>query len=104
MTMKCLEKDRARRYESASDLAADVERFLGHQAIVARPPSRLYRLQKLIRRNRLAVSAMAAVLGALDLGLGLSTWQFLEKSKAEREQIRLRQQAEKAQLEEARAR
>src|SRR5262249_31803818 len=80
ITMKCLEKDRAQRYESTGDLAADVERFLAHEPIVARPPSHLYRLQKLVRRNRLAVTAAAAVMAALLLGLGLSTWQFLEKS------------------------
>ena len=44
--MKTLEKDRKRRYETASGLAMDIERCLNHEPIIARPPSRLYRLQK----------------------------------------------------------
>ena len=54
IVMKCLEKDRSRRYETANGLAMDLQRFLDDEPVVARPPSKLYRLQKLVRRNRLA--------------------------------------------------
>jgi WD40 repeat protein/serine/threonine protein kinase len=104
IVMKCLEKDRARRYETANGLAMDVRRFLDSEPIVARPPRKLYRFQKLVRRNKLVFAAGGAVAAALVIGLGLTTWQFLEKSKAEREQSRLRQEAQRAQASEARAR
>jgi serine/threonine protein kinase len=53
IAMKALEKDRTRRYETANGLALDIRRFLAHETITARPPSRIYRFKKLIRRNRL---------------------------------------------------
>src|SRR5262249_37171440 len=52
IVMKALEKDRGRRYETASSLALDIQRYLNNEPVVARPPSRWYRLQKLVRRNR----------------------------------------------------
>ncbi len=52
IVMKCLEKDRTRRYESASGLARDVERFLGDEAVEAGPPTAGYRLRKFLRRNK----------------------------------------------------
>ena len=104
IVMKCLEKERGRRYETANGLAMDVQRFLASEPIVARPPSRLYGLQKLVRRNKLVFGAASAVLGALVLGLGVSTWQYVEKSKAEREQNRLRLAALQAQVNESRLR
>jgi serine/threonine protein kinase/WD40 repeat protein len=75
IVMKCLEKDRARRYESASGVAADIERHLNNEPIVARPPSNLYRLQKMVRRNKLAFAATAAVVIALFLGITGILWQ-----------------------------
>jgi tetratricopeptide (TPR) repeat protein len=66
IAMKCLEKDRNRRYESPSALAADVERHLRHEPVQACPPSNWYRFHKLTRRNRTAcVAAGAAVLVVL---------------------------------------
>ena len=59
--MKALEKDRTRRYETANGLATDVQRHLQNETVVAKPPSNLYRLQKLVQRNRLTVAATAAV-------------------------------------------
>jgi WD40 repeat protein/serine/threonine protein kinase len=82
IAMKCLEKDRTRRYETASGLAADLKRHLANEPIAARPPSTVYRLQKAFRRNRLAFSG-AAVLGTgLILGTIVSTWQAVEASRA----------------------
>jgi eukaryotic-like serine/threonine-protein kinase len=59
IVMKSLEKDRARRYQSATDLQRDVERFLRNDAVSVCPPSTLYRARKFIRRNRLAVGVSA---------------------------------------------
>jgi len=75
IVMKALEKDRARRYETANGLATDIQRHLNNEPVVARPPSNLYRFQKLVRRNKLAFAASTAVAGALVLGLIASTLQ-----------------------------
>ena len=88
IVMKALEKDRTRRYETASALAMDVQRFLQNEPVEARPPSSLYRLQKLVRRNQLVFAAAGAVVVALALGFGLSLHLYLRESG-------LRQQAEK---------
>jgi serine/threonine protein kinase/tetratricopeptide (TPR) repeat protein len=55
VVMRCLEKDRSRRYDTASSLARDVERYLKDEPVEARPPSVGYRLRKFVRRNRVAV-------------------------------------------------
>jgi serine/threonine protein kinase len=96
IVMKTLEKDRARRYETANGLAADVLRFLNNEPVVARPPSRLYRLQKLVHRNRIVFAASAIVAAALILGLGVSTCMFIRERQAKKEQLRLRLIAESA--------
>jgi WD40 repeat protein/serine/threonine protein kinase len=105
IVMKALEKDRARRYETANGLALDIQRFLHDEPIAARPPSKLYRTKKLVQRNKLTFAALAAVLTTLLLGLGFSTWQFLERSramraaqKAEANEGRLRRLAEAQEL------
>jgi WD40 repeat protein/serine/threonine protein kinase len=69
IVMKALEKDRNRRYETPSAFAADVERFLHNEAILARPPSALYRLRKFARRNRAAMLMSALVALLLLLGI-----------------------------------
>ncbi len=73
IVMKAIEKDRTRRYDTADALANDVERFLAHEPVEARPPTASYRLRKLARRNRGVVTTLA-VLGAAVLvtvgGLG----------------------------------
>ena len=65
IVMKCLEKDRARRYDSANGIAADIQRHLDHEPITARPPSGMYLLQKLAQRNRGVLITAAVVLTAL---------------------------------------
>jgi WD40 repeat protein/serine/threonine protein kinase len=62
IVMKCLEKDRSRRYETANDLATDVRRYLGQEPVVARPPSSAYRLERFARRHRRALAAAALFL------------------------------------------
>jgi len=107
IVMKCLEKDRARRYETANGLASDLQRHLDQEPVNACPPSNLYRFQKLVRRNKLAFAAAAAVAASLLIGLGLSTWMFFQERAAKQEQARLRLQAEaqeqKAQTEAAKS-
>jgi tetratricopeptide (TPR) repeat protein len=83
IVMKCLEKDRARRYATANGLASDVQRHLDHEPIVARPPGKLYRFRKLVQRHRAAFAAVFAVAAALIAGAVLSTWQALRAEKGE---------------------
>ena len=87
IVMKCLEKDRTRRYETANGLASDILRHLDNEPVVARPPSALYRIEKLVRRNRLAFTAAALVALALVLGIVASTWEAIRAT-------RFRQQAQ----------
>jgi serine/threonine protein kinase len=79
IVMKALEKDRGRRFETANGLALDIQRHRNNEPVSARPPSRLYRFQKLVRRNRVVFAAAAAVTAALVIGLGTSTWLFLRE-------------------------
>ncbi len=81
--MRCLEKDRARRYGSASDLALDLQRHLRHEPVVARPPSFSYRLGKFVRRRRVGVAVAAVVSLALALG-ATSLWQARRAARAEK--------------------
>lgn len=75
ITMKALEKDRRRRYASPSALSEDLERYLKGDAVVAAPPSRLYRVRKFTRRNRGVVTSTGAVIVALLLGAIAFAWQ-----------------------------
>ena len=102
IVMKALEKDRKRRYETSNALAMDIQRYLNNEAILARPPSRAYRLQKLVRRNKVVFASGAAITLVLICGLAVSTWLFLREREArkravdaEREEMRLRQVAER---------
>jgi serine/threonine protein kinase/WD40 repeat protein len=107
IVMKCLEKDRTRRYDSATDLAADLARYLANEPVVARPPSAVYRFQKAFRRNRLVFSAGFAVVAALVVGLSASIWQAAQATKAKNEADSLRksaiESAQRAELERERA-
>jgi WD40 repeat protein len=94
IVMKCLEKDRSRRYATVNGLAMDVQRYLKCEPIVARPPSSVYRFQKFVRRNRVVASASAAVALVLLLAVVVSSWQALRATRAEREQARLFQTVE----------
>ncbi|MFO1502089.1 MAG: serine/threonine-protein kinase [Verrucomicrobiota bacterium] len=96
IVMKCLEKDRTRRYETANDLAADLKRYLDNETVLARPPSPIYRCQKLLRRHGLAVGATGGVALALIAGTLVSTWQARQASKARQSAIFARQQESSA--------
>jgi eukaryotic-like serine/threonine-protein kinase len=93
IVMKCLEKDRNRRYESANGIAADIERYLNDEPIEARPATRTYRLRKFVRRNKAGVLAGSAIIAALLAGLVLAFLGF----------IQARRQAEIARAEAVRA-
>jgi serine/threonine protein kinase len=84
IVMKALEKDRSRRYDTASAFAADVRRFLAEQPIEARPPSTIYRFRKLTRRNKVALTTATIVALALIGGTLVSTWQALRAMQAEK--------------------
>ena len=77
IVMKSLEKDRTRRYPSASDLAQDVERHLRNEPVTARPTSALYRIKKFAMRHRIGMAAFTAVCLAILLGLGISTRGYM---------------------------
>jgi serine/threonine protein kinase len=97
IVMKCLEKDRNRRYETASALAADVQRYLRDEPVLAGPPGAGYRIRKFVRRHRKPVLAAALVLFALVAGLAGTTWGLVRAEIA-------RQDAESARLAEGEAR
>ena len=82
---RAMEKDRSRRYQTVGALAADIERYLAGEPVAARPPARLYRLGKLVRRNKVAFAAAAAVTAALLVGTAVSTWQAMRANAALRE-------------------
>jgi serine/threonine protein kinase len=105
IVMKSLEKDRTRRFETVNSLATDVQRHLDNEPVVARPPSQLYRLQKLIRRNRFAFAGTTVLVLAIVAGLSVSTWllhqeknALLRALTAEKAQSRLQQESEAFQL------
>jgi serine/threonine protein kinase/WD40 repeat protein len=82
IAMKCLEKDRTRRYETANGLAADLKRHLNHEPVVARPPSAAYRFQKAFRRNKLVFASGSAIALALLAALAFSSWSLVRERKA----------------------
>jgi serine/threonine protein kinase/tetratricopeptide (TPR) repeat protein len=75
ITLKALERDRERRYGTPSELAADLERFLGGRPVMAGPDTVWYRGAKFVRRYWVGVTAVAAVLLALSIGAAVATWQ-----------------------------
>jgi probable HAF family extracellular repeat protein len=87
IVMKALEKDRTRRYETANDFAADVMRHLNNQPVQACPPSRLYHLQKFLRRNRSRITALGLI-GVLGLALAFGVvWQGIERAARRAETV-----------------
>jgi serine/threonine protein kinase/tetratricopeptide (TPR) repeat protein len=85
IVMKALEKDRNRRYETASALAADVQRYLKDEPVEAFPPSAWYRLRKFVRRHRPVVWSAAAVLALVLLGGGGAAWWGQQRAAALRD-------------------
>jgi serine/threonine protein kinase len=82
IVMKCLEKDRNRRYETASALVLDLERYLADEPVLARRPSAFYRFRKFARRNKLPLVAGTLVALSLLAGAGFSLWQAIRATQA----------------------
>jgi WD40 repeat protein/serine/threonine protein kinase len=87
IVMKALEKDRSRRYESASGLARDVERYLHDEPVEACPPSAAYRLRKFARKNRTLLTTAVLLAAVLLMGAVVSTWQAMRANSAQREAV-----------------
>lgn len=84
IVMKSLEKNRSRRYESASEFAQDVRRHLNDEPVAAGPPTVLYWAKKFYRRNRTIVTTIAAALGLILLSLAFVSVQYFRAERAER--------------------
>lgn len=95
IVMKALDKDRNRRYETASSLAGDIDRYLHNEPVQAGPPSATYRFRKLASKHRGALAIGAAFLLLLAAGSVVSTWQAVRATRAEREAAHERDQVVK---------
>jgi serine/threonine protein kinase len=83
IVMKCLEKDRTRRYETANSLAHDVERYLKDEPVEACPPSRRYRLSKFVRKHRAGLVIAVGFVALLVVGVAVSSWLAIRATVAE---------------------
>ena len=90
ITLKSIEKDRNRRYASASELAADIGRHLHHEPVAAGPPRASYRLRKFVRKHRGAVAAWAALLLLLTAGLAVSATLYVRAERSRQDADRQR--------------
>jgi serine/threonine protein kinase/tetratricopeptide (TPR) repeat protein len=104
IVMKALEKDRARRYESASSFASDLEHFLKDEPVEACPPSAGYRLRKLARKHRMALATTTGFAALLVIGAFVSTWQAIRATIAEGRATRQFQRAIVAEVRSSRER
>jgi WD40 repeat protein/serine/threonine protein kinase len=87
IVMKCLEKDRTRRYETANGLARDIERYLREEPVEASPPGAGYRLRKFVRRNKGPVVAASLLFFALLAGIAGTTWGLIWAEKARQDAV-----------------
>lgn len=94
ITLKCLEKDRSRRYGSPYELAADLQRYLQNQPVLATPASASYRLRKFAQRNRNVLAAVCALILALIAGTVVSVYQAYRAHQAERAALVQRDRAD----------
>jgi non-specific serine/threonine protein kinase/serine/threonine-protein kinase len=95
VVMKCLEKDRARRYATADGLARDVGRYLRDEPVEASPPGAGYRLRKFVKRNRGRVASAALVVAALLAGIAGTTWGMIRADHARRNAVSAKEEAQK---------
>ena len=82
ITLKAMEKDRTRRYQTAHSLAEDIQRHLSHEPVLAGPPSKIYRLKKFLRKYRTPLTAAAVVAATLVVGLVVSSVMYLKAQRA----------------------
>ena len=96
IVMKCLEKDRTRRYETVNALVLEINGYLNHEPVLAGPPSATYRLRKFVRRNRAALVAVSFVLVGTTSGMFWALWErgrALEAKQREQSEKELAQSA-----------
>ncbi|MBN1506472.1 MAG: protein kinase [Sedimentisphaerales bacterium] len=86
ITLKAMDKDRTRRYQTAHALAEDIQRYLNQEPVLAGPPDALYKLRKLIRRNRVVFASAAAVAAILIVATVVSVWQMVRANQAAEQQ------------------
>jgi serine/threonine protein kinase/tetratricopeptide (TPR) repeat protein len=107
IVMKCLEKDRSRRYETANGLAMEIQRYLNNEPVLAAPPSAVYRARRFIRRHKLGVIVGIAIAGVFVLGIAGTTsgmlWALREQGRAEHERHIATENEKKSKLEAAKA-
>jgi tetratricopeptide (TPR) repeat protein len=104
IVMRCLEKERSRRYDTANGLADDLRRHLDNRPVSATPPGTFYLLQKLVSRHQAAFAAATAIAAALVLGTAVATWQAVRATQAERQAEAGRDAADAARRAETKAR
>ena len=93
IVMRAIEKDRIRRYTTASGFADDIQRFLNHEPVNARPPSASYRIQKFVRKNRGLVASAATIAALLLAGIGGTTWGLIQANQQAAEAVDARNEA-----------
>ncbi len=99
IVMKAIEKDRARRYETANGLAQDIQRFLADETVSARPPSARYQIRKFARRHKTALRVAAAITALLLAATTLSTWLAVRANRDRVKAVRAEGLAVQAQAE-----
>jgi WD40 repeat protein/serine/threonine protein kinase len=104
IAMRALEKDRARRYDTANALAADVQRYLNDERVEACPPTLGYRVQKYVRRHKAFISMMGTVAALLLVGIATTSRQAFRATRAENDAITALGNAEEAGKNEAKQR
>ena len=91
VVMKCLEKERERRYETVNALVRDIERYLCDEPVEARPPSVVYRLRKLIRRNKVTVVCLGFLAMAFIIAFGGTMYGLVQAETARGEAVTAQQ-------------
>jgi serine/threonine protein kinase/WD40 repeat protein len=104
IVLRCLEKDRTRRYESASGLARDVERYLADEPVEACPPTLGYRFRKLARKHKVSLAVAAAFALVLVAGAAVAAWQAVRATDAEAQTAEQRDVAREAERQAGRER
>ena len=99
IVMKALEKERSRRYETAAGFAADIQRYLAGEPVLAVPPSVRYRLRKFARKHRAGLATAATLVLLLVAGVAFSSWQALRATRAETRALADRDEKEAARSE-----
>jgi WD40 repeat protein/serine/threonine protein kinase len=98
VVMKTIEKDRTRRYETANELAMDIQRHLSNEPVEASPPSTLYRFRKLVQKHRRTVAAVITIAATLIIGLVVSSTMYFVANRARWSEAVARTQAEQAKV------